>query len=1191
MRLKRLEIQGFKSFPDRTVFKFQQDGMTAVVGPNGCGKSNIVDAVRWALGEQSAKLLRGQLMDDVIFNGSDRRKPAGMAQVTLVFENDGTLENQWRDYAEISVSRQLFRTGESEYLINGVSCRLKEVRELIADAGGSSRGYSIVEQGRISLLVNSRPEEKRALMEEAAGVLKYRMRRLEAERKMERTRQNLLRVTDVIREVQRQVNSMKRSAAKARRYRILRNELTSLDLRLRFEDYSTIALTLDEEEKKLAERRSRLGDLEGELAVLEAGEETLRGELTAGEGKITDGFEKVRATEGEIARLEGDISIRENAIRSLEERIQALGQDEEELSRRTESDRKEREQLELELVAIEDEHGRISQDLEEAQDHFGSAEKTLSEARSQMDTARSRLFALASELGKVGMELDSSRRAREGLGRRRSDSDRRLANLESRTADLEKDRKVREVESRRAEEAFRGATAELSRTRVEIQTSQSAVSEANAALASLAEKQAEIRGLLRTLVAMEEQMEGLPDGVRHVMRNYAEAGQAGILGVVADYIDVPQKYEKAVLAVLGERLGHVIVDGPDSGRSAVDYLKEKAAGRGSFIPKSPRANGNGKGNGNAGKDGEPGVIGSLVDLVRFSSDLNGVGDFLLGDVLLVEDLRRAVDLWRQNGITATLVTLDGDVVEATGIITGGSQEADETPLARKRKIRELNREAEKVQADLDQTRGTRDELRERIAEQEKSLEELEIRCREMERVLLGSQSSLTMVSKELEQLGGSLEDLRSEVALAEREERDLEETMDRCQRKMRQLEAEEKTCREEVTLLEERLSRLGGEVEEKRASLEEVRIRVNSTGLRRENSQRALRSAEDRHREMEERGARITREREEAVSRIQTNLQEISSGREAVRVKLGELEESREALRILREEQEGKRVQAEGLAARARELRQRQGALREEASAMDIRIHELRAERQHVKDRVQEEHRKDIAQLSRDQFSDEPFERGSVEERIGFLREKIAGMGEVNAGAVEEFEELNARYEFLTSQKADLEASMDSLQKAIRKINRTSRERFLATFREVSENFSTLFPRLFDGGEAKMVLLDENDPLNTGVDIEVRLPGKRLKSMQLLSGGEKALVSLTMILSMFLAKPSPVCILDEVDAPLDDKNLGNFASIIREMSRNYQFLIITHNKLTMETADVLYGITMREPGASQVVSVRLKDVA
>jgi len=1189
MRLKRLEIQGFKSFPDRTVFKFQQDGLTVVVGPNGCGKSNIVDAVRWALGEQSAKLLRGQIMEDVIFNGSDKRKPAGRAEVTLVFENEGLLENQWRDYSEISVSRQLFRTGESEYLINGIPCRLKDIRELIADAGGSSRGYSIVEQGRISLLINSKPEEKRALIEEAAGVLKYRMRRLEAERKMERTRQNLLRVSDVIREIQRQLNSMKRSAAKARRYRLFRDELSSLDLRLRFEDFISVHHGLTELEGDLNHRKGTLEDLQARLAVLESNEEAVRSELVTGEGRITEGFETVRAAEAEIARIEGEVSIGEAAVHSLQERLERLGEDEVELVKQTESDRTELEQLELELAAIEDEHEKFAGELESAQGSFTAAESKLARARSELESSRNDLFTIGNERNRLEMEIDSSRRTRESLGRRRSDSAHRFSALEGRVKAFEKDRQAQEEECRKVDEEARRTAADLTGLRENIKESKVSLAQAETALAALLEKQAEVRGLQKTLVALDEQMEGLPEGVRHVMKDYAQTGQAGVLGVVADHIDVPRQYEKAVMAVLGERLDHVIVDGPDSGRSAVDYLKSQAGGRGSFIPRAPRSNGNGH-NGLAQVKGT-GIIGPLVDIVSFSGSMNGLGEFLLGDALLVEDLKFAVDLWRQNGITATLVTLDGDVVEPTGIITGGNQDVEETPLARKRKIRELDLEGKRVAADMKRKRESRSDLHEKIAGDDTKLAELEERVRDTERTLISAQSALSMTVRELEQLKQTMEDLRSEIALTDLEDRELGERIDESRIRLGQLDLEEEALKVRIRAMEGEVPDLNGELEACRGVLEKVRIRVNTVGLRRESSQRALQTAENRNREIEERKERIFTEMANARSRIEIHRAEIEKGRSAVQDAVRSLDGKKESLRILRKEQDETRAQADELASSARDLRVKISELREEASGIDIRIHELRAERQHIVERVLEEHQRDVRELSRDNFEEPEFDQKAAEERISYLRQKIAQMGEVNPGAVEEFEELNERYEFLSSQKADLETSIESLQKAIRKINRTSRERFMETFTRVSENFSSLFPRLFNGGGADMILLDETDPLNTGVEIQVRLPGKRLKSMQLLSGGEKALVSLTMILSMFLAKPSPVCILDEVDAPLDDDNLGNFARIIREMSENYQFLVISHNKLTMESADVLYGITMREPGASQVVSVRLKDVA
>ncbi|MGD8353654.1 MAG: chromosome segregation protein SMC, partial [Pseudomonadota bacterium] len=1155
MRLKRLEIQGFKSFPDKTVFKFQQDGMTAVVGPNGCGKSNIVDAVRWALGEQSAKLLRGQLMEDVIFNGSDRRKPAGMAEVTLVFENEGLLENQWRDYSEISVSRQLFRTGESEYHINGVSCRLKDVRELIADAGGSSRGYSIVEQGRISLLVNSRPEEKRALIEEAAGVLKYRMRRLEAERKMERTKQNLLRVSDVIREVQRQLNSMKRSAAKARRYRLFRDELSGLDLRLRYEDYTSIQHALGENEEELEKKRAGLADLQNQLSIQESKEEAIRSELVAGESRITEGFEAVRETEARIARVEGEISISEAAVTSLKERLERLSEDDAELAKQTENDQAELRQLELELATIEDEHEKFAAQQAEAEERYTAAQAQLDSARGELDKARGELFSVGSDRNRLEMEIDANSRSRESLSRKRGDSSRRLSDIEVRIAEFERDRTKREEECRGAGEEAGATALELDTVREHMKVLKTSILEADSSLSALSEKQAEIRGLLKTLVALEEQMEGLPEGVRHVMKGYAEAGQGGVLGLVADHIDVPVKYEKAVMAVLGERLDHVIVEGPDSARSAVDYLKKQAGGRGSFIPRKLRSNGNG--HYALDKVSGTGIIGPLVDIVSFSKSLNGVGDYLLGDALLVEDLNFALDLWRKNGFTATLVTLDGDVVEPTGIITGGDQDLEETPLARKRKIRELDLESKNTESALAQTRKARGELIDSVGENEKRLVELEEKARDTERRRVSSQGALSITIRELEQLGTIREDLKAELELAEIEDRELDGNIRDCTAKLSELDALEQTAHGKIVTFEKQIPGLNIELEESRSDLEKIRIRVNTAGLRRESSQRAFQTAQSRNREVRERKIRISAEMTDAVNRIGAHQEKIQKGQDEVREAVDLLEKKKEALSILRKDQDEARHQADEYAARARDLRSRISALGDEASGIDIRIHELRTERQHIVERVREEHNLLVSELRADNFEETEFDRKSAEERIGFLREKIAGMGEVNPGAVEEFEELNERYDFLSSQKADLEESIESLQKAIRKINRTSRERFMETFTQVSGNFSELFPRLFDGGSAEMILLDETDPLNTGVEIQVRLPGKRLKSMQLLSGGEKALVSLTMILSMFLTKPSPVCILDEVDAPLDDENLGNFARIIREMSEKFQFLVIT----------------------------------
>ena len=1190
MKLKRLEIQGFKSFPDRTVFDLRSGGLTVIVGPNGCGKSNIVDAIRWTLGEQSAKLLRGQVMEDVIFNGSDRRKPMGFAEVTLLFDNDGSVNGQWKDYAEISISRRLYRTGESDYLINGVPCRLKDVKELLADAGGSSRGYSIVEQGRISLLVNSKPEEKRALIEEAAGVLKYRMRRLETQRKLEKTRQNLLRVSDVIREIKRQLDSLKRSAAKARRYRKLRDELAGLVLRLRFVEFGGIGAELGRLEKELSIKTDMLEAREAMLSGLEAREETLRVDLAAGEDQIAAFYETVRSIESEIARLEGDISVRESSIVALEERIGRLNDDDARLVEKGEAERSELVQLELGLKTIEGEYLRYDEELREAVSLFDEVDAEAKAAHESMDESRSTLFTFESERLRLVSEIESGKRSLESMERRKNDILHREEGLGTRfqkAGDSIAHGESRLEQVRNDRDNLSGGLLDhrntLSKNREELSVLEGEIS-------SISERLAEVRGLQRTLASMEEEMEGFSDGVRGVITEFAASDSSGVLGVVADYLEVPRKFEIAVMAVLGERLQHVIVDRPERGLSAVDYLKERSMGRGGFIPMSPRSGGS-TDDGLRDVKGE-GVLGPLLDNVRFSDKLNGVGKFLLGNTLVVEDLGKALNLWNRNGFSATMVTLDGDVVEPTGVITGGAFEGGKGDvLVRKRRLREVRLASESLGAELDQARAGRESVRARIAEIEARLLEMEKRHRDLDIKYLDAEGNLVVLRKERDHLAGVLEDLQAEREMVEEEEAGIREQMDAWQERLSQLKEEESAARKDLDTVEEDFHRLSILVETHRKQVEESRIRVNTVTLRKENFHRELQTAVDRSREVAVRLERIHEEIEESKKRILLHRAEVKTGAEAVERSASDLQEKKDRLVSMREKQQEARSEAVLLAGKARETRSESGGLRSESSSIDIKVHELRTERQNPIQRVREEHDLDLASLTEADFEEQEFDPDTTRERIGSLRQKISTLGEVNPGAVEEFEELNRRHDFLASQKKDLEESIDSLEKAIRKINRKSKERFLETFKEVNENFIRLCPVLFDGGTGRMVLIDESDPLNTGVDIQVEPRGKKLKNMQLLSGGEKALISLAMILSMFLVKPSPFCIFDEVDAPLDYENLEQFSRIIKDLSATYQILLITHNKKTMESADVLYGITMREPGVSQVVSVQMKDVA
>ncbi len=1184
MKIKRLEIQGFKSFPDRTVFKFNENGFTVVVGPNGCGKSNVVDAVRWALGEQSVKMLRGTVMEDVIFTGSERRKPLGLAEVTLVFDNSaGTAAGTWRDYAEITVTRRLFRNGESDYLINGVACRLKDVRELLMDAGSSSRGYSIVEQGRISLLINSKPEEKRQLIEEAAGILKYRVRRTEAERKLEKTRQNLLRVADVTREVKRQHDGMQRNAEKARKYRELRGELDRLVLRHRYEEFRRLNSEAGALEADLTRRQETLAGQDAHLRALEAREEALRLDLTAGEEKVSTLFEEVRRGESEVARMEGDIQVRQHAVSTLEERIAKLTAEIEELAQKKDSEKDGVTQLELTLSAIAGEHARSAEVLAAAQQGFAEAEGSLKEAGRVVEETRGKVFSLGTERSRLLSEIDSHDRTLEGLARRKAEIGTRSADLDRRVKEAEETRERRRQGAERLRGERETLAVRLSEAREALAAGREELAVLEKELGRQSERLAELRGLQTTLSALEEEMEGFSEGVRTVLREYAAATPgAGVVGTVADRLEVPPAYEKAVLALLGEKLQNVIVEGPEAGLSAVGFLKGKGSGRGSFIPRQPRPN---------GRETVPsgtGVVGLARELVRLPADLAGVGEALFGNAVVVEDLDRALQIWKRDPHGPVLVTLEGEVLEPSGTVTGGGVESRGADLlARKRRLRETVAALAEAEQTASAARARREAVKNAVDSHSSEIHSLEDENREKERALIAEEGALTVAGKEQEHLRQALADLSSEHSLIHAETEEITARASGMKGRLEEAERAEGEAKAALQAAQLRFEELSLVLNDARGRLEQARLSLSTVALRKESSERELLTARSRTLELDQRRSRMTQEIGEAQGRIAAHREAVAAEHDAVRAGAESLAASQRALVEVREAQEAARAEADALAASVRSQRQEMSGAREEASTVDIRLHEMKAERENLLSRTRDEHHRELAEVKGEEFGEEAFDPEAAATRVTTLREKLSSLGDVNPGAVEEFEELSRRLEFLTRQKDDLEQSMAQLAKAIRQINKTSRELFLTTFAEIKARFAEVLPTLYEGSRGEMVLLDEEDPLNSGIEIHVSPPGKKLRSMQLLSGGEKALVALGMIFTIFLVKPSPFCILDEVDAPLDERNLGNIVGAMKKMAEDNQFLVITHNKQTMEAADILYGVTMREPGVSQVVAVQL----
>jgi chromosome segregation protein len=1183
MRLKRLETVGFKSFAEKTVIALNP-GITAIVGPNGCGKSNIVDALRWAMGEQSARHLRGHQMEDVVFSGSDSLPPTGMAEVSLIFDNeDGRGPVEYNSFSEIMVTRRLFRSGESEYAINKIPCRLKDIIELFLGTGVGSKAYSIVEQGRVDELVNSKPEDRRALIEEAAGTSRYKSRKLVAERKLERTQQNLLRVTDIVREIERQIHTMELQAKKAERYRALKAQLKEKDLL-----YAMIQQRgLNEE---IAGYQAQLTDTEGRFAECvtalhskEAESETMR----------------LRAMEAET-----ELSVQQESIYQAKVQIQA----EEQRSNFYRKDLTQLAQAETEaraaLLQLEDKAktlGREIDDLKTAKERFVQLslfeEGFLSEKEEELNKLQAEVKLLQSDLDRekntlieAANQIAYSRNDEQAKSNRCQEISRELARNREEYATASSSLELCEAkrkDTQRTLENCLGQAHESGTDEVEInalmQTLRRAKEEQDKKAQSLKEQIHENRSRLVSLEDLQKTYEGYQEGVRAIMlkRQHA-AGPNGIYGLVAEVIEAPEPYEKALTAVLGDRLQYVIVKGQEEGVEAIEYLKREASGRGSFIPLqlSRRQH-------RPLPLGEAEVVTPLLKVVSVKEGFGEVADYLLSDVVVVRDLKAGLALWNRNGFYSTLVTPDGEVIDPMGTVTGGSGDALEGSfLAQRRRIRELQtllteleaklqietREVEKLKGELEQ------------AETKKSSLAAEIHRLELDRVRLEHEHLAT--ARDFERLTQTVQ------ALLE-EQNDLVSALERITHEVDQCRITIETLIQDKTERERALAEKQAVLVELQSSVAAVEAAVNQSRVR----NAALgEKKENTHHNLEDR-LKLQQETFEQIQCRQEQIADIERKQSAMAISLAQSEkalalgkahllELDERLQTQRHLHKAISKSLLELDESIKELRPLSETCQEEKNRLQVALAEKKLHYQHLAANIRERYDADLESLGYED-SELMVSTEDLLAEIDDLRGRLERMGEVNLAAIDEYAELNSRFQFMNQQKEDLERSIADLQRTIIKLNRICRLRFRESFEEINDKFQSIFPRLFRGGRAKLVLTDENDYLETGVDIVVQPPGKKLQFITLLSGGEKALTAVSLLFAIFLTKPSPFCFLDEVDAPLDDANIDRFNDMIKEMSQISQFVLVTHNKKTMQAAEILYGITMAEPGVSKVVAVRM----
>ncbi len=1180
MRLKKLEVFGFKSFFDKTVVTFQP-GINAIVGPNGCGKSNIADAILWVLGEQSAKNLRGEKMEDVIFNGTEQRKALGMAEVSLTFGDiDNELPPPYSPYAELTVSRRLFRSGESEYLINKTTCRLKDIRDLLIDTGAGYRAHTIIEQGKVDDLISASPMQRREIVEEAAGIAKYRLRKAEALRKLEATEQNLTRVRDIIGEIKRQINSLDRQARKAEKYQKLREELRSLELwvaRAEWEQWTQTRNLLEQEEKALQETAA--GE-EHRLAGLDLKQAETKLVLTEQEQALGQIKTQVFEIEGKIQRLEGKI---ETIRAQRKEWSETEAHNQQEIGEIRQADATltaEEDLLEKEREEIEREQPERERLLTERQEESNRLEGELNREIARLEQEKVVLFELASRLTQAKNNLLHIELRKEDIIKRKGRGAQELETVQGKKREIEEtaERLKGQLEQTRyllseKSAAQTAATTRLRETEADLKAQSTRLSQAKEEWAALAAQLASREGFYKGL---------LGPGTESLLVQLQ-----GLHGMVADFIDVPPPYEKAIEGVLESRLRGIIVEGHAEIKQGIDHLRQAQMGRGTFFPRQPRV---GKETLSPLEAGQEGVIGRALDLVACREGYESLVNALLGEVVLVRDLDVALHLWNTVSAPAVWVTLQGEVLDPSGAVTGG--ERGETGLLeQKREIKLLSDQMDRLHAEmrrLDEEIAQNQEIL-HLTRQEIEMLTSEIRSLEMQQ--LHEQKDFSTSHVEIDRLQNALQTVLFEQEEGTKEEREL----------LQQEEGERNRIAEALRLKEEKeaeIVRQQEQVEARRQGLggikeEVVRFKMETASLK------------ERHRHLLEKRDRVDRAKEELAQRLIEKERLLASLKEKWQIAEAEEAETTTAISQAMSERE-ERV------ALIREKTEAHAAVLGQLQQVEQEIHQLRSQLDQTQKSLQERAlRKIEAQMTQEKIREAIFMNYQIEiaeavpsppsseegewtmeqarERAAALRRSLDDMGPVNIGAIEEYRELETRYQFLTSQETDLTTSMESLRQAIAKINKTTQSLFSETFVLLNEKFKEVFVSFFGGGKAELVLLDEANPLESGIEMIAQPPGKKPRSITLLSGGEKALTAISLLFATFLIHPSPFCLLDEIDAPLDEENTRRFTLAVSKMSQQTQFIVITHNKRTMEIANVLYGVTMEEIGLSRLISVNLNE--
>ena len=1188
-QIRKLELVGFKSFCDRTHIPFNE-GITAIVGPNGCGKSNIADAISWVVGEQSAKSLRTDKMEGVIFNGTQSRKPTGFAEVILSLSLVNPIEVPGipdLNHGDFTVGRRLYRSGESEYYLDGRRCRLKDIQALFEGTGLGPNSYAILEQGRIGQILSSKPAERRSLIEEAARITLFKSRRYSAEMKLELAQQNLVRAQDIIREVVRQLNSLRRQAAKARRYNRLREELRSIQ-----------KLKVGMEERQL---RGKLADCSARFNTAMLKERSILDELSEAENSRETASRNCRAQEEAVNQTRERLSNLKVEAGNAQNLLE--NQETQRLGLQTRSGELEREKTAIEErdQLIEREIGRIVQAssaltqeisreqeiLEAEQSKNEVVQDAIRQTEAKIDDLRSFLLTGA---GKLADLKNLQARCQESLNRISARTDRlesenklKVQERTDRIAELEKARSAYEQKASRYREVL--ADCEDLESRANELTAR--IEQVSADMSAQMNEHSLMQHRFSSLEEVERRRSNYSEGVQKYLSTRESDEDACQVKTLADHIETDPAYEAALEDYLNDPLQYILVESREDAVHGVERLKRIGAGKCTFMTLR---------NGHSSHSAEPrpklsgdGIVGYLDDLVHMNEDVKHAFGRVLPEyasTIMVSDLNTAFRV-AEDFSGANFLTLSGESYSPRGTLSAvGERKSMAGFLALKREKRELENKLAALRASIDSIRTELADIKREqaaVVESEKTLS-AESRTLEVETAL--TKHEIAKLEGELEKISQAENVANSELMQLAAEKQDLESRLEEAAVQIAEIETRSGTGSEELLELNNRLQSLRSD---SAALSKELGNLVSAHAVKMERKSAMESDLRRLQSELAEVRNRAENNRSEAAMTLQ-RIEALESAQQEVRGRIAECNRTiRETEAEVEEKQRGlgeQRAALEKWEERLHQLHAEREEAMAERSKIEIEKTRLESDLEHLERSCQEEFHLSASEITADIESSE-WERDydEVVQSHDRLRELIENFGAINMRALEEYKELEQRYQFLNEQRLDIEKSIADTQKAISDINRRSVEQFEDAFRAIRKNFQEVFQILFDGGQCDLRLLDEGNVLESGIDIIAQPPGKRLQNILLLSGGEKALTALALLIAIFRYRPSPVCVLDEVDAPLDDANVNRFTRLLSELSRNTQFIIITHNKNTMEIAESLYGVTMEEPGISKILGV------